>query len=299
MKQAIALCCVSVLVSCTANVEITKVKIDEPTSDEAREVVAAGGDTIQFRDLELTVPDGVGEGVAIAAETDDGWIQVEVENRGDGVAAVRIGASEPVTTVEDTASSATNPACADGAYVLTGHRWRPGVTYGWYLSTQYNPTSALAAAIGRGANNVVSSRNDCGLADEVSALHAYRGPTNVATQSGNGTCGTRDGRNIVGLGSLPSYMAYTCWWWDSAGYTIESDIRFRYNHNWITTTYVTPGCTTAVHLESVATHEFGHVFGLNHPGAIHASQTMQPGGACDNSKATLGLGDVRGLRAYY
>jgi hypothetical protein len=284
------------LVGCTTTAPVT-ISIDNAAPDEEREVVAAPGDTIELHGVSLVVPDDVGAGAGLLAETDDGWIEIEVENLESGMVAVRTRSASELSAPSETASL-VSAACSDGAYKLQGRRWAS--TYRWSLSTAFSPTSAMESMIIRGANNIVNSRNDCGLADAVSATHQYLGKTSAPTTVGSGgTCPARDGKSVVGLGALSTYKAYTCWYWDGSNRLVEADIRFKYNENWITTTTIPEGCSGRLHLESVATHEFGHAVGLLHPDGNHPALTMQPGGTCDASKATLGLGDVRGLRQLY
>ena len=61
------------------------------------------------------------------------------------------------------------------------------------------------------------------------------------------------------------------------------------------------GCSNRYGVEAVATHEFGHVFGLGHVSETnHPTLTMSTAaGACSNAPYSLGLGDVRALRSLY
>ena len=70
------------------------------------------------------------------------------------------------------------------------------------------------------------------------------------------------------------------------------------NYDW--TTHWRTGCASSWSIRAVATHEFGHAFGLAHVTLLHPNQTMSPLILpCQNSQATLGRGDVLGLRAKY
>jgi matrixin len=93
-------------------------------------------------------------------------------------------------------------------------------------------------------------------------------------------------------------LGYACWWtWGRS--TTESDMRLNSTeYSWAVNL---GGCVGKYSVEDVATHELGHTFGLNdlsenlHP-ALTMSLVMLP---CQNAETTLGLGDVRGLKALY
>jgi hypothetical protein len=283
-----------------------------PSTPERARPALRPGDSIVVAGVSLTVP-APGEGVWADASTVRGdAVSVGVETRPDGTVVVHEDGGGPrpgradVDSAAATASSGSTTAtsaCSDGAYTLMPYRWTR--TYNWYFAAWTRPSDVglyrTRDSLRRAATNITSSHNDCGLADLVSATHAYRGFTsrrpNITASAG---CGRRDGRSVVGFGDLPSgYLAMTCWWtWGGA--RVEADVNLnKYEYRWYN---VKPsGCRARWSVEAVATHEFGHVFGLGHVSEYyHPYLTMSPSiRPCQNSESTLGWGDVRGLRQKY
>ena len=132
------------------------------------------------------------------------------------------------------------------------------------------------------------------MPDKVSATHAFLGNT-----SGRPRCGQRDLQNVIGFKSLEfGVLAVTCFWM-SNGRMVEADIQINNNESWALSLQ---GCADEAMLEATMTHEAGHVFGLDHVSERrHGRLTMSPylNGACQNSEASLGSGDVLGLQALY
>jgi hypothetical protein len=195
------------------------------------------------------------------------------------------------------------PPCRDGDYKLNSSRWTTPLR--WQFRAFSTPKGmsreAAGAALRRAAANVVNGRNSCRLADTISATEQYMGRTKARTNiEDDSTCGRPDGKSVLGFGVLaPTDMAITCWWTLGA-HTVEADIKFnKAFYQWVTK--VRAGCVASWSIEAVATHEFGHAFGLDHVSEdLHGNLTMSPLIApCENAEATLGLGDVRGLRAKY
>lgn len=107
-----------------------------------------------------------------------------------------------------------------------------------------------------------------------------------------------DSYNVVGwagYGSTPLAMAY--WWTDSSGYKIESDIGFNNRiTNWSTSLAGTVP-SNRYDVISVATHEAGHVFGLNH--YSHSTQVMNPSIGMGSNMRVKRSGDLMGIAVKY
>jgi matrixin len=199
-------------------------------------------------------------------------------------------------------ASLDNP-CKESAYTFDGSRWNRA--YRWYFSARTRPSGlkvrAVESALKRAVANVTHSDNNCRLADRVSASAAYRGRTRARPNvGGDSTCGKPDGKSEVGFGKLaPGQLGLTCYWTRN-DHSVEADVKLnKANYSW----YVKQpsSCLKQWSIEAVATHEFGHAFGLNHVSELtDGALTMSPLIlACQQQEVTLGLGDVRGLRALY
>jgi hypothetical protein len=200
-------------------------------------------------------------------------------------------------------SGGLNDPCTESAYARNGSHWT--TTMRWWFSYRTTPAGLRRRAVQRAlrlaAGNITGSRNNCGLADRVSATQSFRGRTTALPDvTASSTCGRPDGKNEVGFGTLAGTdLGLTCYWTRN-GRTVEADIKLN-KADYAFYAKKPANCAKAWSIQGVATHEFGHAFGLNHvsevmDGALTMSPLILP---CQNSESTLGLGDVRGLRSLY
>jgi len=210
---------------------------------------------------------------------------------------------QPPSPPSQPANAAPAP-CDDRAFTLLGGKWKGSL--GWLYQASSTPSglgsSAVLTVLKRSFDNITGARNDCGLADTVSATSSYLGTTSFAPSvTKRGRCATKDGRNVVGFGPLPSgILAVTCVRSNSSGGMTETDIRVNSNLDWALSVSTCDFFEEL--LEPTMTHEIGHAYGLGHVGEQkHGRLTMSTtsDGPCSNAETTLGRGDVRGLRHLY
>lgn len=289
----------------------------EPPETEVRVSGLHAGDVLSRGAMSVTVPEP-GSGVFAEALFEDGSTQtLELEMLVDGTLVERIvhldeeehadeheeafGSGETSDAEGDAAVSgdAARAECGDRRHSTRGWRWTK--RYDWWFNAGSTPSylgqRAALGAIRRGTAAITQSRNNCGMADRVSARAMYQGRTSRGVNIGrNASCRRGDGRNVSGFGTLPhGILALTCTWF-SGGRAVESDVRFNKRHSW----YVRrpANCRGRHDLEGVTAHERGHTFGLGHVNSRTA--TMRPSiTACSNFARTLGRGDVLGLRRLY
>lgn len=137
------------------------------------------------------------------------------------------------------------------AYVLgaSQERWSGGVIR-WYYNPAQQPSNLSTADVLDAINTAVARWSGmCNLS------FSYMGTTS-ATPNVRSTWETIDRVSVFGWGALTAemaqYGAYTKWWY-SSGLMVDADVVINTAYNW-----------TARDVESIMTHELGHVLGLNH-----------------------------------
>ncbi|WP_019819168.1 matrixin family metalloprotease [Saccharomonospora saliphila] len=248
----------------------------------------------------------------------DGEIRTEFDDTADGAdTADTADTAHPDDTAHgargtEARHDAVAGPCEQSAYAFN-HGGRGFPSLRWY----YNSGSAARAglsvagareAIVRANRTMTDVRDDCGLPrPDGRARSEYLGDTRASANIDSGagcTSGFPDGDNTVSWGPFDSglnYLALTCTMSSSATEQIyEADIYLASNRN-LTLDLPKKGCSRLWDVEAVATHEWGHAFGLGHVDEeTNGDLTMSPAiTSCDTSARTLGLGDHRGLDALY
>jgi hypothetical protein len=118
---------------------------------------------------------------------------------------------------------------------------------------------------------------------------------------GTGSQPAHNGRYDLMWGPTPSSAIAVTYIWTPPGGAVESDTVFNRRLPWFAAPAEGDGCLefrNGYDVRNIATHEFGHTYGLGHTGGRF--ETMYPVGFTGETlKRSLGNGDRRGIRAIY
>ena len=197
-----------------------------------------------------------------------------------------------------------------GAYQLMGHHWAHRADGSIHIPYYINPTQHWMSSeefIGaiKAAARVWTAADPRVHFDFQGTTDAVPGPVS-------------DGKSVFGAGVVPAVSGLGATYTGNAdgGQIQEADVAFaltayfewdpcqQKDNSCGRPARTTSCCVWFADLQGVATHELGHVLGLDHP-AQSAGEELTMTAVYDQLDAselryqTLGLGDIRGVRALY
>ncbi|GGK95095.1 hypothetical protein JOE58_002488 [Curtobacterium luteum] len=278
--------------------------------------------TVRLADGRTFAVPARGESVAalsVAAAGAEELPEVVVTNTGNSGVAVRVGeawqgspsavrqAERSTLGTADTAHtadtgaatvrpSAASTKCTSKANTQNDYRWSSTVQ--WYYNPSGTRTTYGDDALRSAADAWTGTITSCGTTVTSSARESFvREATQAPDLTKDGGCATNNGYSVMGWGALPAgTLGVTCVWYDQNGVAREADQRYATRYSWSSTAT----CSGSRYdMQAVATHEWGHLYGLGHV-ASGTGQVMEPsGGTCATGSRTLGLGDMTGIAAKY
>lgn len=217
---------------------------------------------------------------------------------------VKVGDSKPIVTIDpvtkigravfihwaNDAKTGVTTNLASGACYSTFATWGSNIPVTYTI----NPTNT------QGLNSTFIKLAIYNAAETWDAATGKELFNNAYKTDSRAKFGKRDGKNVIVFGrySQPSAIAVTGTWFNSAtGQIYESDILFNTNYRWGDATVD----TSKMDLRNIATHEIGHVAGLDDIYSSSCTTVTMYGysGYGDISKRTLETPDVTGLLALY
>jgi len=122
-----------------------------------------------------------------------------------------------------------------------------------------------------------------------------------AAPQGSPTGPAQDGTSVIGFTKIaPKNVLAATWTYvdDTTSNVLEADVFFNTLNSWITLSGCPSSPTGKFDVADIATHEMGHVLGLNHFSDVGAQSTMYPSAPPDEvRKITLTQGDKDALAA--
>lgn len=260
------------------------------------------GDVVTVNGISVTAPAAAGS-VALSVDRLNGTSQTLLVTTDD---AGRVTVGDATSRLGSDSTVLAPPKCSDPAFTLiNGSSWPNAYTWAFRKSTTPNEMTKSAATreLKKAVNNNSQGSNGCGLADQIDLPNNFQGNTTQASDvTSQPACKSNpQPTNVTEFGPMGGggILAATCTY-TSGGNITDADVRLNTNFEWWEGT---GGCSGQVFgLQGVQTHEYGHAVGMGHVDeANHGNLTMSTNinGTCSNFEASLGQGDVLGLRSLY
>ena len=190
-----------------------------------------------------------------------------------------------------TANCSNQPASpGNGGYVFTS--WKVKGNKVASLNTNSIPSNLGANAVRTQLSNSFAAWKG---AESAAPTIAVTGSTTITKATANHSYDVLFGR--IGAASI---AVTTTWRWPNGD--IESDTVFNNRLKWFIASAEGDGCLESqarYDLANIATHEFGHTYGLGHPAGARWETMYAFGFRGETLKRSLGAGDRAGIRARY
>lgn len=244
-----------------------------------------------------SAPGAPGLPEVVIANTGTDGVAVRLDDTWTGSAPAVEQERSRTRAASATASAATaDTKCTSTANDRTGYRWASTVK--WYYNATGQKSTYAEAALRGAADAWTGTISSCGRTVTSTASETYvRRATQAPALTDQGGCTKSNGYSVMGWGKLPKgVLGVTCVWFDGNGVAKEADQRYATGYSWSSTAT----CSGQRYdTQAVATHEWGHLYGLGHV-AAGTGQVMEPSaGPCQLGSRKLGLGDVVGISALY
>jgi hypothetical protein len=190
----------------------------------------------------------------------------------------------------------------EGAFLVRGHRAERSMRFGSdaYLARIYRWPSSTVSYYVNPANLDMSA--SAAVTSIQAAAAGWFTQADISLQmvyAGQITGGalTKNGRNEVFFRNEDhgSVIAEVYWWYDSQNRFVDADMVFYDRKRFFPGS---TGCASGYYLVDIATHEFGHWYGLGH--STVSGATMWPSaGTCSTVTRSLAADDIAGVESMY